>query len=125
MKGVDMGIIYSNTSSKVKPKLKPKSERDAYAAWCAKHGINPNSKRRKKEPLTVSKSPVVVTGVMRRETVRYPSLDTGHVGAVTTGKTKNVYTGDKMLGIAVMHKSNLVPIFTEENAVDVSRMRRG
>ena len=120
-----MGLIYSNTSSKIKPKLKPKSERDAYAAWCAKYGINPDGKKRKKEPLTVSKSPVVVTGVMQRETFRYPSLDTGHSGAVTTGVKKHTYTGDKMLGIAVMHKSNLVPIFTEENAVEVSRMRRG
>jgi hypothetical protein len=30
-----------------------------------------------------------------------------------------------MLGIAVMHKSNLVPIFSDDNAVEVSRMRRG
>lgn len=35
------------------------------------------------------------------------------------------YTGDKLLGIAVMHKSNLVPVFKAEDAVDIARMRRG
>jgi hypothetical protein len=29
-----------------------------------------------------------------------------------------------MLGIAAMHKSNLVPLFAEEAAIEVSQMRR-
>lgn len=37
----------------------------------------------------------------------------------------NTYTGNKLIGIAVMHKSNLVPVFTKEDAVEISRMRRG
>lgn len=35
-----------------------------------------------------------------------------------------VYTGDKMLGIGTMHKSNAVPVFSEEAATEISRMRR-
>ena len=35
------------------------------------------------------------------------------------------YTGTKLKGIATMHKSNMVPIFSEEEAVEVARMRRG
>ena len=35
------------------------------------------------------------------------------------------YTGNSMVGIATMHKSNSVPIFSQEEAQDVSRMRRG
>jgi len=35
-----------------------------------------------------------------------------------------VYTGDKVKGIATMHKSNAVPVFSNEQAVDISRMRR-
>lgn len=34
------------------------------------------------------------------------------------------YTGTKVIGIAVMHKSNAVPIFSNEEAVEVSSMRR-
>lgn len=36
-----------------------------------------------------------------------------------------VYTGDAMLGIGVLHKSNSVPIFKQEDAIDISKMRRG
>jgi hypothetical protein len=35
-----------------------------------------------------------------------------------------VYTGDKIIGIAAMHKSNLVPVFNDEAAKEVSSMRR-
>jgi hypothetical protein len=36
-----------------------------------------------------------------------------------------VYTGTKVKGIATMHKSNAVPVFSDEEAVEISRMRRG
>ena len=55
---------------------------------------------------------------------RIASLDTGHTGAV---RTKDIpqYTGTKIIGIGTMHKSNAVPVFREEDAVEISRMRRG
>ena len=118
-------MIYSNTKSKVKPKAMPKTEREQYAAWCAKYGIDPTGKTKKKPSTNMIKLPGTVYTPFVRETICYPSRDTGHSGVVTTGVKKYTYTGDKMLGIAVMHKSNLVPIFTEENAVEVSKMRRG
>jgi len=117
-------MIYSNTKSKVKPKAMPKTEREQYAAWCAKYGIDPTGKTKKKKPTNMIKLPGTVYTPFVRETIRYPSRDTGHSGAVTTGVRKYTYTGDKMLSIAAMHKSNLVPIFTEENAKEVSQMRR-
>jgi len=51
------------------------------------------------------------------------SLDTGHTGAVAS-KVIPQYTGTKMLGIGTMHKSNAVPIFTDEEAKSISSMRR-
>jgi len=51
------------------------------------------------------------------------SLDTGHTGAVAS-KAIPQYTGTKMLGIGTMHKSNAVPIFTDEEAKSISSMRR-
>ena len=117
-------MIYSNTKSKVKPKTMPKAEREQYATWCAKYGIDPTGKTKKKKEVERNIAlPGTVYKTFIRETIRYPSLNTG--GFATTSKKTQVYTGDKMLGIAVMHKSNLVPIFTEENAKEVSRMRRG
>ncbi len=34
------------------------------------------------------------------------------------------YTGNKVIGLATMHKSNMVPIFNNEAAEDVAKMRR-
>ena len=54
---------------------------------------------------------------------RLPSLDTG--GGIAALPAAKVYTGDKIVGIAAMHKSNLVPVFNEQAAKDISKMRRG
>jgi hypothetical protein len=51
-----------------------------------------------------------------------PSLPfTGGACAMPAPK---VYTGTKVKGIATMHKSNAVPVFSDEEAVDISKMRR-
>jgi hypothetical protein len=43
----------------------------------------------------------------------------------STAPVHKVYTGTKVKGIATMHKSNAVPVFSDEEAVEISRMRRG
>jgi hypothetical protein len=61
---------------------------------------------------------------LRRDTGPHiPSLDTGYKGAVTVKKPMQ-YTGDKIVGIGTMHKSNAVPIFSDQEAKDISSMRR-
>ena len=57
-----------------------------------------------------------------REAVAVPSQDTGWVPCVKVKDTE--YTGIKVKGIATMHKSNGVPVFTDEEAKDISKMRR-
>jgi hypothetical protein len=44
----------------------------------------------------------------------------------TPKKTPNIYTGNKIIGIAVTHKSNLVPISknNKQAAIDIAQMRR-
>ena len=39
-------------------------------------------------------------------------------------KEEKVYTGDEIIGIATMHKSNAVPIRGKKQAEEVARMRR-
>jgi hypothetical protein len=57
-----------------------------------------------------------------RETPKVESQDTGWVPCV---KVKdNEYTGTKVLGIGTMHKSNACPIFSDDEAKDISSMRR-
>ena len=58
-----------------------------------------------------------------RESTKIPSRETWTTGAVTSGKTQQ-YTGTNMIGIGTLHKSNAVPIFSEQEAKDISTMRR-
>ena len=64
---------------------------------------------------------------------KYPSLmeqqiksGTFCANGNTTGKKEPMkYTGTLVKGIATMHKSNAVPIISQEEATDIARMRRG
>lgn len=57
-----------------------------------------------------------------REPQVIPSRDSG-MGVAAAPATK-VYTGTKIKGIGTMHKSNAVPIFSDEEAQDIAHMRR-
>lgn len=56
----------------------------------------------------------------------YPSLNTDvkELNGVCAKKEEQVYTGSKLIGIAVMHKSNLVPVFSRDDATELAKMRR-
>ncbi len=53
-----------------------------------------------------------------------PSLSLQVDGIVNTPSEKKQYTGDKLLGIGILHKSCLQPIFSEEQAIEIATMRR-
>lgn len=116
-----MAIIYTNQKSKKKSKTK--KEIAEYQAWL--DSVNKQTTnfsrgykvKAKVEPLKQPK-PFV------RETPHYPSLDTGGLDTCTKPIHGKVYTGTKMLGIGTLHKSNAVPIFTDEEARDQATMRR-
>jgi hypothetical protein len=57
-----------------------------------------------------------------RETATIPSQDTGWVPCVKVHDQE--YTGTKIKGIGTMHKSNAVPVFSDDEAKDISSMRR-
>lgn len=45
-------------------------------------------------------------------------------GAVAARPADKVYTGTKIKGIGTLHKSNAVPIFSDDEAVAIAHMRR-
>lgn len=53
---------------------------------------------------------------------KFPSLDSGSGNA--TKSDKPTYTGTAMIGIATMHKSNAVPVFSKDAAIETAGMRR-
>ena len=57
-----------------------------------------------------------------RETAVIPSQDTGWVPCVKQADKE--YTGEKCLGISVLHKSNGIPVFSQEEVISISKMRR-
>ena len=51
-----------------------------------------------------------------------PSRDSGD--GIGAKRTNPVYTGGNIIGIGTLHKSNAVPIFSQQEAKDISAMRR-
>jgi hypothetical protein len=103
-----------------------KRARDLDASWkelLKSQGIEAEEKRRaramKAEPLQYKLS----APAGRTTSNHIPSLATA--GGTTAPVAHKQYTGTKMLGIGQLHKSNAVPVFCNQDAVDISKMRRG
>jgi hypothetical protein len=86
-----------------------------------KWGIEVEEKKRKRA-MTASTLKVSKPNYRGADQPKIPSLNTGwHTCAK---KDTQMYTGTKVKGIGTMHKSNAVPIFSDEEAVEISKMRR-
>lgn len=81
----------------------------------------------KTKPATKQKGPVVevVSRYVKSKPATASIDDPRHWSKGTTSsKPSPVYTGTKMLGIGVMHKSNSVPVFSDDEAKQLATMRR-
>ena len=86
-----------------------------------KHGVEQENKKRARAlTAEVYKS----APPYRRETPYIASLNSKDSCGVATKAPEKVYTGSSIVGIATMHKSNAVPVFSSEDAVEISKMRR-
>ena len=121
-----------NMTGKRKAKVKFKNAQEAQRArqldrdwadrqkkWCGEA----DTKRRNKAMAAPALEYKLTTPV-GRETQRIQSRDTGHLGAISSKQIPQ-YTGTKIVGIGTLHKSNAVPVFSEEEAHDIATMRRG
>jgi len=112
---------------------KARRNAEAWQQLLEKYDVKTSSKVvvGKSKPVRATGSKSVISGGSdwrsrvdpRRLTDHIPSIDTG-VGLAARPADK-VYTGDAMLGVSVLHKSNGIPVFRQEDAVDISKMRRG
>lgn len=102
-----------------KRKFRSAQEKQTYlSAMSTEFGI---AKKRMVFTSSVNKIPSLKTPI-GRETPRYPSNTSG--GGNCNLKGSMVYTGSKMIGIGTLHKSNAVPVFSDEEAKDMATMRR-
>lgn len=113
-------LIYGYIPKSKKQKV-TKAKKQQYEEWLLSiNSMSTNfSKNKSKKLSTKFPSFNIPPG---RESPKVSSLDTGFVACTKT--FQNSYTGDKMKGVATMHKSNAVPVFTDKEAKEISGMRR-
>ena len=99
---------------------KAREQAEAWQELLKKYETKPTTKKEKPKSLSDSYQLSIPKG--RDTTAHIKSLDTGLGNAVL--KPAKQYTGTKVKGIATMHKSNAVPIFSDEEAIEISKMRR-
>jgi len=120
-----------STGGKKKGKFKFKNAEEARrsreldAEWkklLKSHGEAQEEKTRQRALAAETLSYKLSTPVGRTNTKNIPSRNTGD--GIGSSKVIPQYTGTKMIGIGTMHKSNAVPIFSDDEAKSISSMRR-
>lgn len=116
-------------TGKRKGKVKFRNSAEAQKARELAHAWEENQKKWKAMSTVTTKKVVLPkpttmsTVPIGRENQKIPSLNSWVTGPVTTKQTQE-YTGTEVLGITIVHKSCLQPVFNQQEAVDAATMRR-
>jgi hypothetical protein len=110
-------------SNRKKSARQIKSEAE-HNKFLRKMGIDPDATRSVKCYGSTSDSKPESRGSTPRTDAKFATSDRIPTGVAVKPKPK-VYSGKQvLLGIATMHKSNMVPVFSKQNATDIAKMRR-
>ena len=118
---------YMTTTSYKKRKAKKKTKRQLEAdakhdKWLRKMNAHPEQIAANKEKNANVPIRSIPDYSSNRNTI--PTSDV-IPGGSTAPAERQVYSGERrLLGVAIMHKSNLVPVFDSEDAKEIARMRR-
>lgn len=116
------------TKKKNAKQLKAEAEHEKYLR---KMGVHPEQREQKARSLTVKHPPYTRHSVSRLESDPGSNPGGPTKPPVMYNKSmakpeEKVYSGErKLLGIATMHKSNMVPVFDKKSAEEIAKMRRG
>ena len=118
---------YMTTTSYKKRKAKKKTQKQIEAEarhekWLRKMNAHPEQVARNKE----KNANISILSVpdYRSSGNSIPTSDV-IPGGSTAPAERQVYSGERrLLGVATMHKSNMVPVFDREDAKDIAQMRR-
>ena len=118
---------YMTTTSYKKRKAKKKTQKQIEAdakhdKWLRKMNAHP-------EQIAESKKKNANVSILSVPDYRSSgnSIPTSDVipGGSTAPSERQIYSGERrLLGVATMHKSNMVPVFDREDAKDIAQMRR-
>jgi len=108
-----------NVKSKKNNSKKLKAAQAEHDAWLKKMGVG-----KSKLPVDKKGKRVGIYDIPDYSTG--PRMTSDRVAGNGAAKKSNVYTGDELLGISQMHKSNAVPIRKDNKqaAVESAQMRR-
>jgi hypothetical protein len=106
---------YSRRKKPLSKKLQ--AAHDNHQAWLEKMGIGKKSANSKSNKIGIYDIPDYSTG---------PRMTSDRVAANGIARKSNTYTGNEIMGIGTMHKSNAVPIRKDspDAAKDLASMRR-
>tara|TARA_B100000287_G_scaffold257047_2_gene241673 strand:+ start:716 stop:1081 length:366 start_codon:yes stop_codon:yes gene_type:complete len=115
-----MPVYYNNINSKKrKRRNKTQSQIKSEAQhnkWLRKMGVHPDQLKEKEKSN--------VTSIPNYTEFSSSIKTSDRICGQAVRKEQQQYTGSYVLGIATMHKSNLVPVGRGENPQDYAKMRR-
>jgi len=112
-------IKFRNADEARKARELDQSWKDLQKKW----GVEADEKKRKRAMSQPTLDYKLSAPAGRSTSNHIHSRNTGEAGA-STYKASPQYTGTKIKGIGTMHKSNAVPVFSDEEAHDIATMRR-
>jgi hypothetical protein len=110
-------VKFASAEAKRKAEQLDKEWKELQAKW----GVDAEEKKRRRA-MTAETLEYKLEVPAGRDTKHIKSI--GQASGVAIMPPAKVYTGDKVKGIATMHKSNAVPVFSDEEAISISSMRR-
>lgn len=119
MSGKKKGKVkYRNAAEAARARELDSNWKELQRKWDVDQEDNKRKRAMKAETLSYTLS----APVGRSSTSHIPSRATA--GGSASAAPAKVYTGTKVKGIGTMHKSNAVPIFSDQEAKEISSMRR-
>ena len=118
-----MGFLQIKLPKRIKHKIEnSKRNREAlakYKTWLESQGLDDKTLKKRLKSWPGYPIPDYSTDP------NYPKCSDKIPVGTSAKKEPQQYSGErKLLGIATMHKSNLVPVFDAEDAKDIAKMRR-
>lgn len=111
----------NNKKRKVKRKPGWEAAEAEHEKWLKKMGAHPTQIKEKKKEF----KEYAPKSVYRRPTANYPSVKTSDtICSIAPTRKPQVYSGDYIVGIATMHKSNMVPVGKGQDPKEYAKMRR-
>jgi len=118
-----MGFIQIKLPKRIKHKIenskRNKKALAEYKIWLESKGLDPKTLKKRLKSWPGYPIPDYSTDP------NYPKCSDKIPVGTGIRKKQMQYSGErKLLGIATMHKSNMVPVFDKEDAKDIAKMRR-